>query len=341
MLIVTSRSAIANEPAQFRTVLANRPDDVSALRAAANFALSSGQGREAEGLLRRILDLTSKSPDDQAWARRLLAIVLVSSGDEQKSLEAMKLMDIADEGAAYQPQDGEPVDELRAKAKVLSVRKNRTARRAAIRILVHITERDSQTPDDRYLLAQLYEVEGDWSKAHKQILSLLDAGGENSLYLAHAVSNLLRRGATDEATSYLERLEKLEPNAFRTLALKARVLKAKGQAGAATALLKSAAQDKPDQVRGAAVLLEEQGQILEAEEQYRRFASQSRQTEATLILAAFLGRQHRVSEALDLCEKAWESCPPEAVAQAIVTVLYSAPSTERNGGPPPSHSKGS
>jgi cellulose synthase operon protein C len=69
-------------------------------------------------------------------------------------------------------------------------------------------------------------------------------------------------------------------------------------------------------------LLEELGQYAAAEEMMRKYVSQARQPQASLVLAGFLGRRNRLSEALDLCEKAWGSSPPEIVAAAVVSVLY-------------------
>jgi predicted Zn-dependent protease len=57
---------------------------------------------------------------------------------------------------------------------------------------------------------------------------------------------------------------------------------------------------------------------------YRRFASQEKQPEAALPLAAFLGRRRRVAEALDLCDPAWKTGRPELASQASVAVLYAS-----------------
>ena len=281
---------------------------------------------EAEKDLRAIIDLKSKAPDDANWARRLLAILLVSSGNRGQSLEAFRLLGLTDEGVHYLPAADEPVDEIRAKAKVLSLRDNRDARRAAIRTLQWIVDREPPTAEDQYLLAQLYEAEGNWSKAQEQLQSLLAGNGENPLYLAHNTLILLRRGATDEAQSWLEKLEKLEPEAIRTLDLKARILKARGRAAEAVPLLEALVRKRADQAGYVAKLLEELGQVKEAERFYRVLASKKQQQPQTiLILAGFLGRQNRLAEAIDLCESAWESCPPDAVALATVAVLFSAP----------------
>ncbi len=311
--------------AQLLAALAARPDDLAALRAAASFALATGALLDAEAHLRKIIGLKSRAPDDADWARRLLAIVLASSGRHRQSLEALKLLNLVDEGASYLPAAAEPVDEIRAQAKVLSLRKNRDARRAAIRGLQHVIEREQPRPDDQYLLAQLYEADGNWSKAREQLRSLLAAHAENPVYLAHNTLILLRQGLTDEAQSWLDKLEKLEPTALRTLELKARLLKARGRAGEAVALLEALVHEKADQVGYVARLLEELGQVAAAEKLYRQFASRSLEPQAILVLSGFLGRRNRLAEALDLCEKAWTSCPPEAVAAATVAVLYSAP----------------
>jgi tetratricopeptide (TPR) repeat protein len=311
--------------AQLKTALAARPDDIATLRAAASLAIATASAPEAEKDLRAIIALSSKAPDDADWARRLLAILLASSGNRRQSLEAFQLLGLADEGASYVPRAGESIDEIRAKAKVLALRDNRESRRAAIRAVQSIVDREPPAADDQYLLTQLYEADGNWSKAHEQLQALLANNGENPLYLAHNTLVLLRQGETDEAQSWLEKLEKLEPKTLRTIELKARILKAQGRAVQAVPLLEALVQGKDDQVVRVAKLLEDLGQVAAAERLYRRFASQKQQPQAILVLAGFLGRQNRLAEAIDLCESAWASCPPDAVALATVAVLFSAP----------------
>jgi tetratricopeptide (TPR) repeat protein len=61
---------------------------------------------------------------------------------------------------------------------------------------------------------------------------------------------------------------------------------------------------------------------------YRNVASRSKSPEATLVLAGFLGRRGRIREALDLCDRAWQTCAPEVVATASVMILYGAASDD-------------
>jgi tetratricopeptide (TPR) repeat protein len=319
---------VSEARAQLQAALAARPDDITTLRSAATFAIAVGQPREAEADLRKIIDLIAKAPDDAAWARRLLATLLASTGNYRQWLDGLKLLNLTSEVESYQPADDEPIEDLRVLAKVLAIRKNRGARRAAIRILRHIVERQLPTPDDQSLLVQLYEDEGDWPKAHQQISGLIASEGANPLYLAQAVRSLVRHGALDEARACLETVEKIEPRSDRTIELKARMLIAEGETGKSVSSLNAFVKEKAEQAGTVAALLEELGQSVAAEEHYRRFAAQSRQPEAILVLAGFLGRQNRVHEALDLCEKAWASCRRETVARAIVAILYAAPIDE-------------
>jgi tetratricopeptide (TPR) repeat protein len=70
----------------------------------------------------------------------------------------------------------------------------------------------------------------------------------------------------------------------------------------------------------AARLLEQLGHDDDAEAIYRAAAAASKQPEAVLTLAQHLSRRH-IAEALDLCEKAWKTCPADKVAVTSVIVL--------------------
>ena len=140
------------------------------------------------------------------------------------------------------------------------------------------------------------------------------------MHLAHHIRSLLARGETDEAAGWLARLEKQDPGSLRTVEIQARLLKAKGRGDEAAALLVAHAQGRADDVGRVALLLDQLGQAA-AEEMYRRHAAESRQPGSVLALAEYLGRHGRVPEALDLCERTWLTCPPEAVATISVAVL--------------------
>jgi tetratricopeptide (TPR) repeat protein len=314
---------------RFAKALSKRPDDIAILRAAVVFDVAAGRAAEAEAYLRKIRTLENSTKADDAWARRQLAAVLASGGDQRKVTEAMDLLGIVDEGSAYQPAIDESLDDLRAKARVLAARKSRRARRAAIRVLQHIIERDARAVDDRLLLTRLYEAEGDRSRSEREAMSLLDLDGQNPALLANAAFTFLRHGSLEQAASLLESLEKQEPNEFRTIALKARLLKAQGKGSEAAGQIQAFAAGKAAYIESAARLEEEIGEIAQAEALYRKLAAGSKRTEAALELAAFLGRNGRIDEALDECERAWAGCRAEAVGQLEVALLYSGDSDEK------------
>ena len=63
------------------------------------------------------------------------------------------------------------------------------------------------------------------------------------------------------------------------------------------------------------------GQTAEAEAAYRAYVKLSKRDVNMLPLAAYLAKNNKVAEALALCEGAWGTAKPEAVARTIVTVV--------------------
>jgi tetratricopeptide (TPR) repeat protein len=145
----------------------------------------------------------------------------------------------------------------------------------------------------------------------------------NPRYLAAYVLSLLRQGLTIEAEAWLADLEKAEPSSLRTALLKARLLKAQGKGREAGMLLKRHAQGQkdPQTLLYIAALMEDAGCGSDALALYRRYAEQVKAPEAILPLARSLGRHNQLGEALDLCERAWQTCPPRQVAAVSLDIL--------------------
>jgi tetratricopeptide (TPR) repeat protein len=143
-----------------------------------------------------------------------------------------------------------------------------------------------------------------------------DGAGSYAEYLrAHL---LARQEAWDEARAALEAIRNSLPSP--ELTAQAHVL--------LTQCLKNFAATHPDELAAVAEELEEIGQVAEAETLYREHIEKSQQPERKLALAAFLGRQGRLDEALELCRAAWETSPPEAVARTSLGVLRGGLATE-------------
>ena len=77
---------------------------------------------------------------------------------------------------------------------------------------------------------------------------------------------------------------------------------------------------------------EELGRPTEAEKKYREYvkATEAEQPEKNLVLAAFLARQKRLPEALDVVEAVWAKCKPEAAALTTVAALRVGGATDRD-----------
>jgi tetratricopeptide (TPR) repeat protein len=98
----------------------------------------------------------------------------------------------------------------------------------------------------------------------------------------------------------------------------------RGQTAQAVALLKGLAGEKSVHLPGLAAVLEELGAVEEARGVLLRHVRQEKQPTEVFVLVAFLARQRRIGEALDLCEQATH-CPPEAVVQSALLTLSRSP----------------
>ncbi|WP_169978972.1 tetratricopeptide repeat protein [Tautonia rosea] len=346
--------------AQFDRAIASAPKDPAPLRAAAETALITNQLPKSEDYLGKLARFGAEAPDDATWARRTLALIMAASGDPTKRREAL------DQLGTDQPAAGDAiVDELRTRAQVLTLQVDPESRRQAIRLLEQIIDqRAAGTPDDRYLLAQLFEADGQWSRAQQTMVSLLAEFGDNPTYVTRYVGWLLvpepGRGHEpnpEAARPWIERLARLAPDTIQTAEAQARYLVATDKLDEAIAGLQRFADRQPDQLEAVALLVDrldsparaeplyrrlvEQGdtpapllrlasalerqegdRLAEAEQLYRQFATESSEPTAVFPLAGFFARQGRLDDALALCEQAVASCPPNAVANAVVALIF-------------------
>jgi predicted Zn-dependent protease len=349
--------------AQFDRAIAASPKDPTPMRAAAETALLSNQLSTSEGYLAQLARLGGEAPDDASWARRTLAILMAASGDPSKRREALDRL-----GPEVAGSGGPSVEELRTRAQVLALQVDPESRRQAIRLLEQLTEqRAAGTPDDRYLLAQLYEADGQWNRARQVMVSLLAQSGDNPAFVSRYVGWLLvpepGRGHDPDpeaARPWIDRLKRLAPDSVQVAEAEARYLISVGKLDDAVAGLRRHAESHPDQLGAIAQLvdrldsparaeplyrllaersgeppdllrlagvLERQGgdRSAEAEELFRRIASDSDEPTSVFPLAGFLARQGRFDEALDLCDDARATCPPNQVANTILALIFGRP----------------
>jgi tetratricopeptide (TPR) repeat protein len=316
---------IAGEPAEaeeaYRVALAASPDDPATLQSAATYHLSTGHLREAEASLRRLAGLGDRSPVDAAWARRTLAMVMASGGDARRASEALSLLGPADGIEPAQSRGVRSVQDRRARAIVLAAQANRERRKEAIGLLEGILQEGSASADDRFMLAQLYESDGNWTKAREQMLALMASDGDDPKYVIYYTLNLLRRGQLGEAQSWVSRMERARPDSPSIVELKARVLHASGRKAEALALVAAFVRDKDAQVIPFAGVLEVMKEFGEAEKLLRQAAARGPKPQATFALIGFLGRRGRTKEAFELCDAAWSPATAGAVAQAYMQTM--------------------
>jgi tetratricopeptide (TPR) repeat protein len=303
--------------------LRERPNDAPALWAAIRFHLRNAEPALAEPLLRHLLGVASLPADQSARARRMLAVVLASQGDYRKTRQALTYLDLLEDHGAPAVAKGETADDLRVKVFVLAMQRTRPMRQRAIRLLEYLAEHDKPNPDDHFFLAQLYDAVGDWPKARERMLALL-AQRESPVYLTYFARGLIQHENIAEANPWVMKLEALQPDAFATLELRCRILKEEQRTSQAVTLLKNYATRPGADLEKAATLLEELGELTAAEGLFRRLAAGAGPPENRLVLAAFLARQDRLPEALDLCEQARSTCPLESVAIVSVAALSAA-----------------
>jgi tetratricopeptide (TPR) repeat protein len=301
----------------FDRAIARSPRDPAPLRAAAETALLGNETGRAEDYLTQLARLGTEADaaDDATWARRTLALVMAASGDPTKRRAAVEQ---ADAGAAA------AVEDLRTRAQVLALQVDQASRSQAIRILEQIIDQKAAgTPDDRFLLAQLYEAAGQWSRARQRMLGLLAENGDNPVYLVRFIGWLLvpepGRGHDPDpqaARPWIDRLAKLAPDAIQTAEARARSLAALGRADEAVVGLERFAESHPDQLAAVAALVEQLDSPSRAEPLYRLLVERSDDPSDLLRLAGVLERQGdgRLAEAEDAFRRlVAESEDPKAV----------------------------
>ena len=168
-------------------------------------------------------------------------------------------------------------------------------------------------PDDRYLLARLYNGDGDWPKAREQYRAIAaqiglkrDAETLNRHvdYVVQYATELLKHLQADqdqedliEAQELVEKVRLLRPDSLDLLILEARIHRARNEISKAVELIETGA-DRPKLPPGdllkLAALAEEFGQTDLAERLLKKLAAQQDRLENRLPLVRFLARTGRV-----------------------------------------------
>jgi len=326
---------------------AAKPDDATLKRTYVEFLLRTNQLVEVETQLTALLNQSDdpKNAQELAWAKRTLALTLVARSelqrDYQQALKALHLF--APPGKADWKRPETPED-LRVLSRVYEAQKIIPYRREAIDVLEKLRDDGQATAEDRFLLARLHGADGDWARAQAEYRELMREPETTAtpqeinrrvVRIVRYASELIARiqGEGDqrdasEAQDLVDRLRKIQPDAFNVLALQARLDKATGRIDEAVAQIKTIA-DRPELpsvlALATADLAESLGLTDLAEGVFQKNAAQSPRLQDHLAYAAFLGRQGRTREALDVCEPLWKATPnPEAIAPTVVEAIFAS-----------------
>jgi tetratricopeptide (TPR) repeat protein len=310
-----------------------RPNDAAVLHGISEYYVRINRIKDAEPYLQKIIALNPSGQDSQKikreihWAKRTLGVIWATAGSYQQKLKALELIEDQPQEASHTGS----VEDQRARAVVLAAQSNRANRQQAITILEELS-RHQATAEDEVVLIQLYEAAGNWPKAHEKVLSLLAMPSLRPLQAGYAARRLLVHDRVGEAEVFINKLkdlvpkEKPDPYTFLLLEMEARLRMAQGKGDEAVAALKKYVEGKDENAfRAVATLLDELGKPEAAEGMYRKYVAVAKQPERVLPLAQFLARHKRQEEALKICDSAWQTCRPEAVAEASTAVLYAGP----------------
>jgi tetratricopeptide (TPR) repeat protein len=334
---------LLREPAKAEELITKalheKPDEPVTLRYAASFYLSQGQTKKGVEFLDRLrAPAPGATQADLAWANQAQAAALIKTGRRADLATAERLI-------GRNPTSDE---DKTLRATILAMQPGEESHREAIRLFEEMDQAKRLEVNEQFRLAQLYlNVERDESKYQNEMVKVLVDGKSTSpQHLAEFIAFLINRRQLDQAQRWLADLKRAEPQGVPALEMEALLLKARHDerssapaAGPGTApapgapatevrdLLVAASRKSPEVIGPVAVLLGRHGFPAEAEAAYNEFVARDpKQPERVLALAAFLaGQKGRTADALALLTRAWQTCPPEQVAAAALSV-YDAPS---------------
>jgi tetratricopeptide (TPR) repeat protein len=315
----------------FLAAMRARPaNDATGLNNLATFYFRTGQPVKAEPYLQTMLNLPGKEAEGlRGWVRRALALAYVAHGDLVYFEKA--LASLEDNKKSL----GETAEDVRVRATVLATQA--VHRKEAIGLLKKLNTEQMLADVDKGLLVRLLEADNDWGQAQTVLLDLLNSpGAKDPAVYAHYIDRLQGRKQWAQAERWLEKLEQLAPQAFKTKQLRARALAARGKDAEAVAPLQEYASRHANELAEVALAMEFLGPgstneafyFKRAEEMYRDLVKGPGKADSHLKYAAFLGRRGRVKQALDECERAKEKGAkekgmPEEAATTAVAVLGS------------------
>ncbi len=339
--------------ANYEEALRRTPENVTLIRSAAEFYLRIGKASRAEAELAKIVEgQVASQPEDLKWARRAVALVYADRGGFANLGAALRMLEPNLQGPDVS------VFDRRAHALLLARHPRRKMREQALTILEEVVDKPGiSDPRDRLVLAQLYIAAGQLQKAATQLRALLIAQSQVASHVAAYIRVLLNQADIHEAELWMRRLESLAPHEHITVDLRAEILTRKGQVSQAVAeveryLEAENSQPADQQARlglaaatlmrlsvdlGASGAAEAAEQLSQRAEAFARDfwakAPKERQSNAAMVLAAFLAQRGKLDESLEIIESSWRESDGDllmlALSAASPKVQVGTPAAER------------
>lgn len=251
--------------------------DPMSLRRYVRLLILTGRTADAIASLQRLLaEPNSLEAADRAWVRRNLAVLGIAERTPEQFERGFELL------RQNEAENGRSVDDLRAKVVLWSQQPNHgqtpTPRQQAIRLLEEMVRRGEASREDRFVLARLHDVEGNWDKAEPHYRAAAATDRRNPMPLAHLARRMLQKGKLQEAEAVVQQVEALAPNSVLAVNLRCRLLFQQNRIGPLLQHLatfisgKEKADDTLQQCFLAATLLDEfvrRGRSLSAEDRMR------------------------------------------------------------------------
>jgi tetratricopeptide (TPR) repeat protein len=295
-------------------------NDMNVIRGVCSFYLKYGHMEEVGPLLETVVSGRVRcSSADLEWARQSLAYVLSATTDFSRFRRALDLVGVKldDDGKLMRDTaTDESTDAVRAKARVLATQPQPQFRVKAIELLVQLKERQSLLADDRFVLAMLYEGQGDatgWGKAREELDAICRPISQNEgaeylreapRYMSRYVQGLIRHNDLVVARQWLANLETLEkqrevpPGTFGSVELQARLLEAEKRGDEAIKVLNA------------------------------HIHRQGAQPSEVLLVVASYQRQMRWKEGFELLDQQRDKIAPELVGGYYVSLMYGLKPTD-------------
>jgi len=315
--------------------LTANPNDLRAMRAAAAFYLTQVDADKANSaahleaatkVLDRMIGMASSvSQEDRqfvAWARTRKAQALGSTQRHRDFQEAVKLLD------ENQKAGEETTTDRVLRAKMYALRREKVYQREGVRLLQQLRQQDLLSPTETLGLIQLLSDTGEWTQARTLLAELVSSQPDNQVLPAVMVKLLIEHNEVQQCSSYLDKLDEIDPRSQYAVSSRGRVQIATGKVEEGVKTLKSLIPrplppGQENALYGVAQLLDELKQTDAAEGLYAEYYAA--RPASILTFAEFRARHGRTDAALDLCASAMaKGFPPTQVVHVGNAALRQA-----------------